>query len=1276
MSADERTMIGMKQKSLGRRAIALIALVLGLLTVMSPVVTASADTMNYGRGTDTDRVMSGSDLFERLYPEEDALTDGERAVLDAMSEAALRYNDSIPDHLIKRDYDGETGCLTVRVTPYEYTASNGKTVCWVPVSVSMNGGETRTLADSDGNGEYTADYTDLWNSEDLRLDVDFEWRVEISAQDTDRLLTSVYAIAGNALNKILAYEREKGLYDSEWSAYNRYLADLQAYKNASDARKAYEDALAVYQPMKDAYDAYVIAKTSYEKLLDEYKVYKNKKQAFEDAEKAYYAYESFRAQYDSLYDRYEPFLKGLNAANDRLAVMESMFTVDSHGWQFYSGVMGNTVSSVLANSDELVNYLAVDPIYIETAHNATEQLRPLMKGYATVRNTKYASDYEKTKAMFAYYSEHYEAIRNQINRLYDALRAIYNHSGVSSAMNMHPMTKEKVPHFQQFLGQLYVLSHTLDDGRTWNDAWTVSINIATPLRALVEEPLLVADNNTASPVGVVLQAEEVKLPDSFLEPVEKPVKDFEDMEDPSIVGGPKPVDNPGEGPAYVPDPGDEPKLVEKPTREEPLYPNLTAAEVLAAEEKRAATLPEREAKGEDRTLVLTRTVSCVRSISNKKTVTFYDWNGNKLSEVLVEYGASVTAPSMTRGGDEQYSSYVFLGWVPYGETDIANRVTLGSVKSDLSLVPVYQKTPRIYQITWVVGDSRLTESYLWGETPVCPLPTEKEGDATTTYVFDGWSTPISPVSGNVTYTALYREEKAKYTVTWVIGTESIDTVWSLGELPSCPVAPAIAPSGVIYRFKGWDQTVRAVTANVTYTAEFEAVKLGVYQNGVACNAEHTDRQILLYAEQSILNFANASEYARQMGKELVICWEDASVTLTAQDLQALESAHCVKLEWRVTVGEFGSRRMRLICLNSIGTEIVFDLSVLLELPSVAQSGSVLMIYSVSDGTLTEKELERFSSGSVKCRVKVGEELLLRAEYALQYSDPTENSNLTALPNRAAAGETVHLTVNCTYGYEVTGAILLLPDGSEKEVGTSFVMPMGAVSVRLKVERIVYCVTFESEGTVISREYYYFGDNVLIPADPTKSEDETYTYTFAGWTPYVTRATGEDRNPVYTATFSRVPKNTQEFNPDEVEDKFFSVIVPLVCCCVVFLIGATVVCIRYRKPIGRALRKFFRGLGLGICRAASGFAHAISSFFANIRKYHKKRAEEKRVARELARIEAEAAESEIATSEIAKPDVAESDVTEVAEKTVSESESDESAENAEETKSAEKTESEE
>jgi hypothetical protein len=47
--------------------------------------------------------------------------------------------------------------------------------------------------------------------------------------------------------------------------------------------------------------------------------------------------------------------------------------------------------------------------------------------------------------------------------------------------------------------------------------------------------------------------------------------------------------------------------------------------------------------------------------------------------------------------------------------------------------------------------------------------------------------------------------------------------------------------------------------------------------------------------------------------------------------------------------------------------------------------------------------------------------------------------------------------------------------------------------------IDYSVTYENEdGTEISNDTYHYGDTVTTPEDPSKEDDENYTYTFAGW----------------------------------------------------------------------------------------------------------------------------------------------------------------------------------
>ena len=63
----------------------------------------------------------------------------------------------------------------------------------------------------------------------------------------------------------------------------------------------------------------------------------------------------------------------------------------------------------------------------------------------------------------------------------------------------------------------------------------------------------------------------------------------------------------------------------------------------------------------------------------------------------------------------------------------------------------------------------------------------------------------------------------------------------------------------------------------------------------------------------------------------------------------------------------------------------------------------------------------------------------------------------------------------------------------------------------------YTVSFLNwDGTTISSATYKCGDTVVIPADPTREQDQYYRYTFAGWTPAVTTCCGSTQ---YTATYT-------------------------------------------------------------------------------------------------------------------------------------------------------------
>ena len=66
--------------------------------------------------------------------------------------------------------------------------------------------------------------------------------------------------------------------------------------------------------------------------------------------------------------------------------------------------------------------------------------------------------------------------------------------------------------------------------------------------------------------------------------------------------------------------------------------------------------------------------------------------------------------------------------------------------------------------------------------------------------------------------------------------------------------------------------------------------------------------------------------------------------------------------------------------------------------------------------------------------------------------------------------------------------------------------------------IDYTVVFKDyNGDVISTKTYHYGDTVVVPSDPTREADNTYTYAFAGWDTSV--ATTCDGNKEYTATYT-------------------------------------------------------------------------------------------------------------------------------------------------------------
>ena len=188
------------------------------------------------------------------------------------------------------------------------------------------------------------------------------------------------------------------------------------------------------------------------------------------------------------------------------------------------------------------------------------------------------------------------------------------------------------------------------------------------------------------------------------------------------------------------------------------------------------------------------------------TVTFKDYDGTVLGTDVVTRGEDATAPAApTREG------YDFRGW----DKDITN------VQADITVTAVYEEIVSEYTVTFVNYDGTVlkTEVVKRGEAATAPDAPEREANAQYTFTFSGWDKDFTNVTGNITVTALYDKTVNMYTVTFVDydGTVITTVLVEYGKEAHAPAAPTREG----YVFTGWDADFKAVSENMTITAQYQ-----------------------------------------------------------------------------------------------------------------------------------------------------------------------------------------------------------------------------------------------------------------------------------------------------------------------------------------------------------------------------------------------------------------------------------------------------------------------
>ncbi|MBO5950143.1 MAG: T9SS type A sorting domain-containing protein [Fibrobacteraceae bacterium] len=201
---------------------------------------------------------------------------------------------------------------------------------------------------------------------------------------------------------------------------------------------------------------------------------------------------------------------------------------------------------------------------------------------------------------------------------------------------------------------------------------------------------------------------------------------------------------------------------------------------------------------------------------------------NVLQADSLGYGILPTynATTPTKAATQAYT-YSFKGWSP----------EIAVVAGNATYKAVFDSVLNKFTVTFVDEDGAILKAataYDYGtsaENIVLPANPTKPSTDSQTFTFAGWTPALSAVTENVVYKATYSSTTNAYTITFVNGSETLQSsAVAFGETPaySGEVPTKAATQAYTYTFKGWSPEIIAVAGNATYKAVFDSALVRYY----------------------------------------------------------------------------------------------------------------------------------------------------------------------------------------------------------------------------------------------------------------------------------------------------------------------------------------------------------------------------------------------------------------------------------------------------------------
>ena len=266
---------------------------------------------------------------------------------------------------------------------------------------------------------------------------------------------------------------------------------------------------------------------------------------------------------------------------------------------------------------------------------------------------------------------------------------------------------------------------------------------------------------------------------------------------------------------------------------------------------------------------------------------------------------------------------------------------------------------------------------------------------------------------------------------------------------------------------------------------------------------NTDNGRLILETEEELERLPLTHYTQVMREKnlttLRITASNATIVLRIKELSALETAGITDLEFDIRKISNGEYTCKVSAYNASGNSVSTYVTVEVYMPCLNTEATIT---ATADGNNVQIYDGVIYAG--KCfKAQMGQS----NKISIGYNIINSYRDLVNIQKLAAEGETVNFTVDVPVG--MTVELYYTLNSQEYAItGNSFVMPKGNIRLGAKLTDILYTIKFEIDGTIAyEKADCKYGSKLDISGlkslqNPTKVNDDKYSYKFIGWSPEI------------------------------------------------------------------------------------------------------------------------------------------------------------------------------